>query len=398
MAGEPDYPLTPEETEPYVAPRFLFARRLAFRLAALVLVAVVPLFVLEVRGRIAHRDAAVRAAGVEAGRLARIAARNQEDAFRQAQHLLQALADAPVLKSGSAAEREAYLKDLLDQTSGVVDFHLTTPDGTVVAGARGTGVSTTLRDLPTIQRAVHTGRAAVGNFENGPDGKPTVQLARALPGPDGKPEVVLGAVLGLGWLGQFQSALQLPAGSVLEIVDPSGVLLLRLPEVANAGIGKPHPAIAAQRDILPGDERPVVAADSDGARRFFGIAPITTGGTRKGFAVLVGIPEESVLGPANAALLLSLVVSTVVLVVSLLLSQFMAERFVLQRVNGLILATKRLAATDLADLKARARICKDPSELGDLERSFDVMAHALEARAQELNARAKALEEREKNT
>jgi hypothetical protein len=397
MASEHDYPLTPEDKEPYVAPRFLFARRLAFRLAALVLVAVVPLFALGVWGRLRDRDTAVREAGAQAGRLARIAARNQEDAFREAQHLLAAIADAPVLRSGSEAERDAYLKDLLARSSGFVDFHLAKADGTVVAGARGAAASKAQVDVETVRRAVQVGGAAVGTFENGPDGKPVVHLAKPLAGPDGKAELVLGATLGLGWLEQFQSALQLPAGSVLEVVDPAGVLMLRLPD-GSTGIGKVHPAIEAQRGTLPGDGRPLVAADFDGARRFFGICPLATGGSKKGYAVLVGIPEESVLGPANLALTVSLVASAIVLVVSLLLSQFMAERFVLQRVNGLILATKRLATTELGELRARAKICKDPSELGDLERSFDVMARALEDRAQELNRRATELDERAKKS
>jgi len=395
MASETDYPLTPEDREPYVAPRFLFARRLAFRLAALVLVAVIPLFALGVWGRLRDRDAAVREAGAQAGRLARIAARNQEEAFREAQHLIAAIADVPVLRGGTEAERDAYLKDLLERSSGFIDFHLAKPDGTVVAGARGAAASKAHCDAATVQRAVQTGRAAVGSFENGPDGKPVVHLAKPLTGSDGKAEFVLGATLGLGWLEQFQSALQLPAGSVLEVVDPAGILMLRLPDGAS-GIGKVHPAIEAQRGVLPGSDRPLVAADSDGARRFFGICPLTTGGSKKGFAVLVGIPEESVLGPANRALTVSLVASAIVLVVSLLLSQFMAERFVLRRVYGLILATKRLATTDLGELRARAKICKDPSELGDLERSFDVMARALEERAQELNRRAKEMDDRAK--
>ena len=52
-------------------------------------------------------------------------------------------------------------------------------------------------------------------------------------------------------------------------------------------------------------------------------------------------------------------------------------------------------ATDLHLLKARRRVSQDPSELGDLERSFDRMALHMEERAQELETRARALAARE---
>ena len=71
---------------------------------------------------------------------------------------------------------------------------------------------------------------------------------------------------------------------------------------------------------------PVVGEDTDGVRRFFGVAPILTEGTKRGFLVIVGIPEAAVTAPADLSLKVSLVVSALVLVLSLVMAQVIAER------------------------------------------------------------------------
>ena len=366
----------------YRAPTLLFTRRLGFRLCLLVLVAVAPLFALAAKSAIAARDEAVRSAGSQAERLADITAHTQEETIVYALRLLEAAAASGPLSRGSAEERTAYLKDMLVRNPGYRDFHMVGPDAAFVAGARSAEESGPMCDRLVVDRVLKTKLPAVGNFEKGAKGPPTVYVAR--PAGDG---LVLGASLTLGWLEQFQAALRLPNGSVLDIVDPKGLNLIRLPKSAPVDVGQIHPG--PQLLAVRADDSPVVGEDTDGVRRFFGISPLVTEGTKRGYIVIVGIPEAAVTAPADLALKISLVVSAIVLVISLVLAQVMAEQFVLKRVNGLILATKRLASTDLSGLKARRRVCQDPSELGDLERSFDDMARVLERRAKELDEKAR---------
>ncbi len=366
----------------YRAPALLFTRRLGFRLGLLVFVAVAPLFALAAKSAVDTRHAAVRSAGSQAERLADITAHTQEESIVQGLRVLEAAAASPPLARGTAEERAAFLRDMLARNPGYRDFHLVGPDGAVVAGSLPSGQSAAMCDLPVVERVRRTGLPSVGNFEKGASGPPTVYVAR--PAGDG---LVLGASLTLGWLEQFQTALRLPEGSVLDVLDPKGLNVLRLPKSAPVDVGQIHPG--PQLLATRSDDLPVVGEDTDGVRRYFGIAPIVTEGTERKYLVVVGIPEAAVTAPADLSLKISLVVSALVLVVSLVLAQVMAEQFVLKRVNGLILATKRLASTDLAALKARRRVCQDPSELGDLERSFDEMARALEKRAQELEEKAR---------
>jgi hypothetical protein len=375
----------------YTPPAMLFTRRLGFRLGLLVLVAVVPLFVLGFLTTLRSRRDAIRSAGAEAGRLARITSRSLQEVNTRAVLLLEAVAGSPAVVRGTDAERTAFLKEQLARSPGFADFQLVRADGSVVASAIPADQSKALCDPHVLERVLKTKLPAVGDFEKGPAGPPTVYIAR--PAGEG---LVLGATLTLDWLEQFQGALQLPSGSVLDILNPKGLNLIRLPKAAAGDTGQIHPAPHLLAAPGQGDDMPLVGEDTDGVRRFFGIAPLVTGRTSQDFLLVVGIPEDAVVAPANSALLLSLVISAIVLVVSLVLTQVMAEQLILRRVNGLILATKRLGSVDLADLKARRRVSQDPSELGDLERSFDDMARALEKRAQDLDRRAKDLEDRAK--
>ncbi len=381
----------PEGSTEYRPPALPWVHRLQFRLAALVFLAVLPLLGLLLYDHLASRDAAIRSAGREAGRLARIAARNQEEALRQAQAHLEAIAEAPVVREGAEEARRAFLADLLARSPGFRDFHLVRPDGGILASALPAAESKSLSDLESVARALKTGKTAVGSFRADPSSGPSVYIARPLTVGGGASETVLGATVVLGWLTQFQRALDLPGDSVLQVLDPGGDILLRVGEAGSGSVGGQHPALRPLRDVPLGEDRPVVVADADGVRRFFGMAPLRTGGTREGFMVVVGIPEERFVGGLDRTLRISLIVTLAALLLTLGMSRVLGDRLILRRVNGLILATRRLASTDLSKLKARTRVCQDPSELGDLERSFDEMAKALEKRAQDLEARAREI-------
>jgi signal transduction histidine kinase len=98
-----------------------------------------------------------------------------------------------------------------------------------------------------------------------------------------------------------------------------------------------------------------------------------------GFAIVIfgAAPRSS----TNKLIILGLISVLVVAAASLA-----AELFVLRRVKSLVAATRRLAA---GDLTARSGLPYGPDELGQLGRSFDDMATALELR----QARAERAEE-----
>jgi hypothetical protein len=364
-------------------PPLAFVHRLQFRLSILVLIAAIPLAAVLAWAGLHGRDEAMASAGDEVARLARVAARVQEQEFDEAFRLLDALAADPVLVGGTDAERAKVLVAALPRSPSAADLHLLKPDGSVVAAALPAEAARSLLSADTAARATKSALPSIGGFRAGGNAGPTVHLARPMPAGTAGGPLVIGAIVRLEVLGGFQRTLQLPEGAVLDILDPEAKVVLRLGGNADA-IGKTHPAPALFREPAVAGGAPPAGVDVDGVRRLFGQQALAPGASRQGLLVVVSTPEEVILGPAQKRLTAYLAGSGIVLVVALVLARIFGERFVLRRVNGIVLATKRVAATDLRQFKARTRVSQDPSELGDLERAFDEMATALETRVREI--------------
>jgi len=385
---DPSHPLH------YAPGPFDFFHSLHFRLMILVFASVLPFLGLVMYSNHERNNDAVRSANRDVQRFARIASRNQEMGFDHARELLEAVSLSPVIQGGTAGERETLLREILDRSPACADIRLATPDGVLLASARPSEESKALADTACLAHAARTGEVAVGNFVVGRtgEGKASVDIARPIKDAGGKVLLVLGVTLDLGWLNQFQRTLQISADSTLQVLSPTAEVLVRLPANGSDVLGKVHPVPILSRDIPLGEDIPIIAEDLDGVRRVFGLAPLVTGGSNRGFLVLVGLPEESVLGPVREALKVNLIWLLIVTGISLGAARVLGEKFVLFRVRGLIKACKRLASVDLKDLRARRRVSQDPSELGDLERSFDLMALHLEERGRELDEKARKLD------
>jgi hypothetical protein len=363
----------------YRPPRLAFVHRLTFRLAAVVLIGVVPLAIVLAWAGISGRDAAVRAGAEEVSRLARVAARVQEQEFDESFRVLEAL--APALISAPDADRARLLAETLPRCPKVADLHLVRADGTVVAASLAPEASRAHVDADTVARAAKTGYAAVGGFR--PGDPPTARVALPMPAGTAGGPLVLGASIRLESLAGFQRTLQLPEGALLDILDPESKVALRLGPSGDA-VGRAHPLPAIQAAVVEDPGAPLAGADVDGVRRVFGVEGMGLGEKRLGHLVVVATPESVILEPARQRLAVYLAGSGIVFVIALALSRVFGERFVLRPVQGVVQATRRVASTDLRHFKARRRVCQDPSELGDLERAFDEMATALERRAAEL--------------
>ena len=363
----------------YSPPPLAFFHRLTFRLAAVVLIGVIPLAIVLAWVGVSGSDAAIRTGGEEVSRLARVAARVQEQEFNESFRLLDAL--APALISASDADRARILAEALPRCPTVADFHLVRADGSLVAASLAAEASRSQVDAEAVSRAAKTGYAAVGGFRAGDP--PTARAYLPMPAGTAGGPLVLGASIRLEALAGFQRTLQLPEGALLDILDPDSKVALRL-GAAETAVGKAHPLPAIQAALVEDPGAPLAGADVDGVRRVFGVEGMGLGERRLGYLVVVATPEAVILDPARQRLAVYLAGSGIVFVLALALSRVFGERFVLRPVQGVVQATRRVASTDLRNFKARKRVCQDPSELGDLERAFDEMATALERRVTEL--------------
>lgn len=364
------------------------------RLFILVLVAVLPAFALTVYSDLDRRHAAVATAHEEALRIARIAASEQNDVFQGARQLIFTLAQLPAVKTLDANACRPLLADLFSQSPGYVNIAVAAPTGDVVCSAVPSAGSTSVRDREYFQHALATHDFSMSGYLIGRvSGKATVAIG--YPAVDTRGLVTAVVVVGvdLRRLNHLAADAQLPRGSTLLVIDQNAVLLARHPE-GGPWIGKPigdAPLIKAM--FATRAEGTAEGVGLDGVAQLYGFSRLSAIPEAGRVYLAVGIPRSVALAESNRSLVRNLVWLGLVAVVTLAGAQLVAERLVLRRTAALMATTKRLAA---GDLRARTGLPDDHSELGQLARSFDEMADALEQRTAERAAAAAELVKSEK--
>lgn len=358
------------------------------RLLLLVLVAVLPAFALTLYTDLERRRAAAAVAHEEALRIARIAASEQNDLFQGARQLALTLAQLPAVRALDANACRPLLAELLARSPVYVNISVAAPSGDVVCSAVPLAGPISFRDREYFQRALATRDFAMSGYLIGRiSRKPNVALA--YPAVDGRGPVQAVVVVGLDlrWLNHLAADAQLPRGSTLLVIDQNAVILARQPQ-GDEWIGKQiTDAPLAKAILAKRAEGTTDGVGLDGVPRLFGFARLSATPEAGEVYLAVGIPRSVAFAEPNRALVRNLVWFGLTAVAALAGAHVVAERLVLRRTAALVAATKRLAA---GDLQARTGLPADHSELGQLARSFDEMAEALEQSTAE---RARAVTE-----
>jgi PAS domain S-box-containing protein len=353
---------------------------LRVKLLLLVVLAMGPALGVVIHAGLERRREALERAGIGAQSTARGAARLQEEVFDDARQFLNAVALFPGVRDLDAAECSRLLPRLLREARRVGDLGILDADGKVLAGT-ATREAAGIEDRSFFQRALQTKRFAVGRLhEEG--GVRTVRVGFPLVGQAGAVRAVLFASVDLVALHAALHRLDLPSGSVVQVLDEGGRVLARYPDPSHdPGVAGADAGISERGQAFP-DAGSVSVRGPDGVDRRFGFAPLRSGGDATGGIVAVGVPERAVVASAEADLLQSALLVAGAAALALGASWFFGNRLIVDRVDGLLRATRRLST---GEIRAR-RSVRDPGsgELGQLERAFDEMALSLEVRTHEL--------------
>ena len=110
---------------------------------------------------------------------------------------------------------------------------------------------------------------------------------------------------------------------------------------------------------------------------FMGLSRCRKTARQGGICVAVGIPTAQAFAEPYKIAKQNLLCLAVIALLAMLVAQPVADQFVLQPIQALVQATKRLAG---GDLSARAAVRGRRGELGQLAGAFNEMAEALEKR------------------
>lgn len=359
--------------------RLTAAGTLRRRIELLLLVTLVPVFVLILANAYTSSQRERLEIQAQAHRTATSVAVNQEQLFVGTGRLFDLL-------SALGADRET----LCSQITSAPAAHPDILNLAVVEGAGAIACQTSaapaanasLVGAAWFAAARHSSELVVSGLQtSGLASAPSVVVAkrhRSLA------DVLLVAALGLESLTARMEALPLPPQSAITLVGPDQIVIARVP--GNAA-WRGRPAAATILEHVKGRDDGYFEADGpDGVRRLYGFRRMDL--PDRPLLVTVGIPVAVAYSEVNRRLSTSLGVLAVVTIAAFVFARRFSGSLFERKIESVLRAARNLSA---GDLTARTGEAWTPDEVGELARTFDAMAAALQQRTVELEGSVDSL-------
>ena len=367
---------------------------LRFRLLLLVLLVCAPLVALTLHTASSERRQAITAWSERAQRLTRLARRAEADLLGQTRHLLLAVSKSSAVQYGDRQTRKKSLDEVFASYPSYANVGVADTNGEVLVSVLPLGEPGNQADRKFFHRVLTTRAFAIGDhstvFTNG---KPAVTFG--CPVFDGSDHVqaVVFATMEPDRLAGATSELpaQVPKGATWTEIDRNGTILVRYP-ASGLSCGQPFPDRALARTVLSQPDGIVEAPDSTGAPAFCAFAWRNSQLVPGGMATLLSMPQHLLFAGANRELRRSLMWLGTAVSVALALGWVGSSFLVMRPVKALVRASARLAS---GDLTTRTGLRHGKDELGQLTRTFDQMAQALEQRELERQLAEETLQTRD---
>ena len=318
---------------------------------------------------------------------ARVMAGERQRIIEHVYHVLFSEALLPEVRRGVASEEcNRALAARLQQEPNLINILLALANGDVICHGIPSAQRISIADRDFFKAAIQTRTFSAGGYSH-TTGTPDVGFAYPILDEAGVPRTVVAATLSLAWLKQELAKAQLPEGSRVGVVDAGGVVLARYPD-PQGWVGKSAADLPMWRSILAkGGEGTEEDIGLDGLRQIFGFMPLHR--TASGQAYLwVAIPKDVVVGPAERAFVVSLLVALALLALTFGAVWLGSESLFVRRIAALTGAAKELGKGNLA---TRAGFKASGDEIGQLAQSFDRMAEGLQTKETQLFRANRAL-------
>jgi signal transduction histidine kinase/ActR/RegA family two-component response regulator len=346
---------------------------LRIRLLALVLVAAVPIVGIVVLSAREQRRLRQEQAAGDVSALAQLVAERHQRSVDAARGVLMGVSRLQAMVELDGRTCSARLAPLLASEPTFVNIAAVRADGQLFCSAAPAKLPIDLSDREFYKGALRTGGLGVGDL--------VVSRVRGLgavgfgyPARDEAGRIVAVAIASLA-VTELQRELEdlpLPPGAEVAVLDRRGVTISARPDPAR-WLGKPFdPTLVTE---IEAEDRPVTVEGTDGVVRLYSHREVTAPDGTVAMHVIAGIPTAAIFDPVNRVSNRALVASLLVSVLALAAAALVAELTLVRRLHRLAATSRRIAA---GDLSARTALPARRDELGELVKSFDDMARALD--------------------
>lgn len=314
-------------------------------------------------------------------RTVRLAALQQDQLIDGTRHLLTALAQLPEIRNRDTHNGPAILRKIYNENMPTyTNFGLIDVGGGVVFSVSPYPQGLSLKDRAYFQHVLETQAFSIGTYQIGRiTGKASLNFGYPVYDTQGRLSGVIFAAVDLGWLSQMLADAQLPAGSVVNVIEQNGTIVARYPENPSL-VGGPLPQGEITTALTMQKEGTLQATGVDGKPRLFAFTDLDHQHHLTGLYVIVGIPAEIAYADITRALIRNLAGLALAATLALLAAWYGGEFIILRPIRRLVAATRRLAGGDLG---ARTGLEYGLGEVGEMARAFDEMAEALETRVRQ---------------
>jgi signal transduction histidine kinase/HAMP domain-containing protein len=342
----------------------------------LVLLAGLPAIGLIIHNGMEQRQDARLVAQERASRFAGRISTETDQAIKMTHQLMVSLAQFPAVRDRGSVQCARLLESLQKIHPFYQVLLVTDAGGETVCASYPGYSSINVADRPYFQRAIRTRDFVISDFLVGRmTGRPAIACAYPIITESGDLQGVVVATIDLSWLVRIASAVQLPAGSSVNIVDSGGTILARSPD-PERWIGSTAAETEIGRIVLAHEEGAAESVGLEGVPRLYGFQPLLP--DRKAGYVYVGIPRDQAYATANRVLAGNLIALGAVLILGLAAALFFGQVFIMRGVTTLVDTTKQLSSGDLS-ARTAGRLSTG-GEIGQLAVAFDKMAESLQQR------------------
>jgi PAS domain S-box-containing protein len=353
---------------------------LRLRLLLLVLLACAPLVGLTLHTASEERRRLVKEWNQRSQEMMELATREEGRVIGQTRQLLLALAESSQVRSGNRRDCRKLLDELLGSYPRYANLGVVRADGMVLASAYPMREPTNQSNRPFFRRTLATRAFAIGDFADGQAvDKFTVDFGYPVLDSTGQVQAVVLATLDLDWVSHFESALpaQLPKGATWTEIDRNGKILVRYPS-PEKWIGQSFPDTSLLKIVFSEDHGVVETISSNGIPGYHAFAAMHSQLVPdEVVTILSSIPRKVLFAEADQRLIENLAGLVIAALFAFLLGWIGSYLLVLHPVRTLVKSSARLAT---GDLSTRTGLAHGGDELGQLTRTFDQMAQALEHR------------------
>ncbi|MGB9640229.1 MAG: cache domain-containing protein [Anaerolineales bacterium] len=345
------------------------------RLILLLVLAILPIVGLNYYLIQRHSAEIRQQAGQEQMNVVKLFANQQNQNLISAKQLLKTIVQVEEIYSKRAENCQNILKIFLSTNPSFSNLGIADLNGDVYCSAVQQPGKINIADRDYFQQAIASRDFAYSKFQIGRiTGKPGIAIGYPVIH-DNQISAVAFVALNLNGISQEYSRLNLPQGSTVTIVDPHGIVLVRLPE-GDKWVGKQAPENSIVTYVIGSTQIGVQeAAGVDGIKRLYAYTSLEENGKPIAY-LFVGVPTRQIYEQATREMKMLFFGSFIIALIAFVGAWRGGEYLLSKRIYALIGVVKHFQD---GDFNARAKVDGINDEINQLATSFNHMMNTIQS-------------------